>query len=110
LILLGSLAAIGLLGTINAAASTSSAQTDTAALPNGAGRDTLLRVCSTCHAPQVVAQQRLTAEGWKELVETMANNGAVATDAELAEVTAYLARTFPATEQPSATEAAPKAE
>ena len=67
----------------------------------------MLRVCSTCHAPQVVAQQRLSAEGWKELVETMANNGAVATEAELAEVTAYLARSFPAGEQPSAP-AAPK--
>jgi competence protein ComEA len=109
LILLGGFAAIGLLGTINAAASTSSAQTETA-LPPGAGRDTLLRVCSTCHAPEVVAQQRLSAEGWKELVETMANSGAVATEAELAEITAYLTRSFPPNEQPVAAGAAPKAD
>ena len=97
------------MATIGAAASTSSAQGETA-LPEGAGRDTMLRVCSTCHAPQVVAQQRLTAEGWKELVETMANNGAVATEAELAEVTAYLARSFPPGDQPAAAGSPPKAD
>lgn len=109
LILLGSFATASLLATISAAASTSSVQSATT-LPAGPGRDTMLRVCSTCHAPEVVAQQRLSAEGWKELVETMANNGAVATEAELDEVTAYLTRSFPPTDQPAAASTAPKAE
>lgn len=66
-----------------------------AALPQGAGRETMVRVCSTCHAVEIVAQQRLTPEGWAELVETMANHGAVASDAELAEITAYLSKAYP---------------
>ncbi len=78
------------------------------ALPAGPGRDTTVRVCSACHAPEVVVQQRLTPDGWREVVETMANNGAVATEAELAEVTAYLSRSFPAEEKPAADETAPK--
>lgn len=69
------------------------------ALPAGAGHDTMVRVCSACHAPDIAAQQRLTEQGWRELVRMMADNGAVATDAELAEITAYLSRSFPAEAQ-----------
>jgi len=65
-------------------------------LPQGPGHDTMVRVCSACHAPDIVARQRLTPDGWHELVQMMANNGAVATDAELEEITGYLARSFPA--------------
>lgn len=77
------------------------AQTPPAAAPGvvlapGPGHDTMVRVCKGCHAPEIAAQQRLTPAGWKELVETMANNGAVATDAELAEITDYLAKSYPA--------------
>ncbi|MBU3079306.1 hypothetical protein [Sphingomonas quercus] len=69
-------------------------------LPPGPGHDTMVRVCSGCHAPDIAAQQRLTPDGWHELVEMMANNGAVATDAELAEITVYLTRSFPADQLP----------
>ncbi len=64
-------------------------------LPAGPGHDTMVRVCSACHAPEIAAQQRLTEQGWHDIVEMMANNGAVATDAELAEIAAYLSRSFP---------------
>lgn len=65
------------------------------ALPPGAGRDTAIRICSGCHDPAIVAQQRLTRDGWTELVNTMAARGARATDAQLDEITAYLAASFP---------------
>ncbi len=55
----------------------------------------MVRVCSACHLPDVVVQQRLTEQGWRELVRMMADNGAVATDEEVAEITAYLSRSFP---------------
>ena len=110
LIIMGGLAACGLLGTISAAASMAPQAAPAAALPEGPGRETTLRVCSSCHAPEVVVQQRLTLDGWKEVVETMANNGAVATDAELAEITAYLGRSFPAEEKPVTDGAAAKAQ
>ncbi|QYE34906.1 cytochrome c [Polymorphobacter sp. PAMC 29334] len=63
--------------------------------PPGPGHDTTLRICSTCHSPGVAAQQRLSPDGWKSIVEQMAGFGAPGTDAELAEITAYLAKSFP---------------
>ena len=66
------------------------------ALPPGAGRDTMVRVCSGCHSPEVAATQRLDAQGWRDLVNVMASNGAQASDAEFDQITAYLAASFPA--------------
>lgn len=94
LIITGSLAAVAGVGS-QLAAQAPSPSASFPVLPAGAGRDTMIRVCASCHAPEVVAQQRLTPSGWKELVETMANNGAVATDAQLVEITAYLSTAFP---------------
>ena len=63
-------------------------------LPTGPGHATVMKVCSGCHAPEVVAQQRLTSEGWHDIVEKMADHGALGTDAEFAEITDYLVRNF----------------
>lgn len=66
------------------------------------GHATFVRVCSTCHAPEIVAHQRLDREGWTTIVYQMANQGAVATDAELDEIIDYLSRSYPDEEQPAA--------
>jgi competence protein ComEA len=65
-------------------------------LPEGQGRDTMVKVCSQCHSPEIAAQQKLDAQGWKDLVNQMANNGANATDAEFDTISKYLATAFPA--------------
>jgi mono/diheme cytochrome c family protein len=65
-------------------------------LPEGPGRDVAVRVCSQCHSPEIAAHQNLDAQGWKDLVNQMANNGANATDAEFDTITKYLAASFPA--------------
>jgi competence protein ComEA len=65
------------------------------ALPPGPGHDTMVKVCSGCHDPAIAAQQRLSHDGWVELVNTMAARGAPATDAQLDEITTYLAASFP---------------
>jgi competence protein ComEA len=65
-------------------------------LPAGEGRDVMVRVCSQCHSPEIAAHQNLDAQGWKDLVNQMANNGANATDAEFDTITKYLTATFPA--------------
>ena len=65
-------------------------------LPAGPGHDTMVRVCSECHSPEIARDQRLTPDGWHDLVEQMAGLGAQATDAEFEEIVAYLARSFPA--------------
>lgn len=72
----------------------------TALLPEGDERATFLRVCSGCHAPEIVAHQRHDIEGWNTVVYQMADQGAIASDAELEEIVAYLSRSFPSTEQP----------
>lgn len=64
-------------------------------LPPGPGHDTMVRVCSACHAPEIAAQQRLSQQGWKDLVDTMASRGAPGSEADFAEITAYLAKNFP---------------
>ncbi len=66
------------------------AETGPDGLPIAPGRDTMVRVCSACHGPEIVADKRLDAAGWDEVVQTMAGRGAVATDAELKEITDYL--------------------
>jgi mono/diheme cytochrome c family protein len=69
---------------------------DYKALPEGPGRDVTVRVCSQCHSPEIAAHQTLDAQGWKDLVNQMANNGANATDAEFDTIAKYLAASFPA--------------
>ena len=54
---------------------------DFKSLPDGPGRDVTVRVCAQCHSPEIAAQQKLDAQGWKDLVNQMANNGANASDA-----------------------------
>jgi competence protein ComEA len=65
-------------------------------LPDGAGRDLMIKVCSQCHAPDVAADQQLDAAGWKTLVDEMASNGAAATDDEFKQIVDYLTKAFPA--------------
>ena len=67
-----------------------------AALPAGPGRDLVIRVCSECHSTKVAVEQQLDLEGWTRVVDLMASQGALATDAELEEIVRYLAKAFPA--------------
>lgn len=83
------------------------AQGDYPSLPPGPGRDVMVRVCSQCHSPEIVANQRMDHDGWKALVDQMANNGANATNQEFDTVTTYLATVFPATPAPATGAAAP---
>lgn len=63
--------------------------------PPGPGREVMLRVCSKCHSANWSASRRMDAKEWNDLVQTMAGRGAVATDEEFDEISAYLARSFP---------------
>jgi competence protein ComEA len=67
-----------------------------AALPEGAARDTVIRVCGQCHEPTRAASLRLTRDGWEGVIQKMKGLGAsaLATDAQLAEITDYLAENF----------------
>lgn len=63
--------------------------------PPGDGRELTIKVCSTCHQLDVVADQRLDLDGWKMTVDQMASMGAEATEAQLDQIVKYLAKAFP---------------
>jgi competence protein ComEA len=65
-----------------------------AQLPDGLGKDEMIKVCGICHEPVRAASVRLTREGWEELVAKMVTLGATGTDEELAKVVDYLATHF----------------
>ena len=65
-------------------------------LPAGAGKDTLIRVCSKCHSPDNVIANGQDRTGWENTISKMAGFGAVATDDEFTAILDYLAKNFPA--------------
>jgi competence protein ComEA len=65
-------------------------------LPAGPGRDTLIRVCSTCHSADNVIANGQDRAGWEDTITKMAGFGAVATDDEFTEILDYLTKNFPA--------------
>lgn len=67
-----------------------------AAFPDGDGREATLRVCTGCHAPEIILQQRLASADWARIVDNMAGRGAMGSDADFDAITAYLSRAFPA--------------
>ena len=66
-----------------------------AKLPPGEGRDATIRVCGKCHDAGIFANEAQDAEGWKQTVDEMAGM-AEGTDDDLAAITRYLTKAFPA--------------
>ena len=64
------------------------------ALPDGPGKDVVVRTCSTCHDPIRIASLRLTEEGWTGVVEDMLKRGAKATPDEQQTIVGYLTTNF----------------
>ncbi len=63
-------------------------------LPAGPGKNTLIRVCSTCHSPDNVIANGQDRAGWESTITKMAGFGATATDDEFTEILDYLVRIF----------------
>lgn len=63
-------------------------------LPAGPGRDAVGKVCSECHAIDLVRPLRLSKDAWSTKVDEMVDRGAQGTPAEIAAVTDYLAANF----------------
>lgn len=62
--------------------------------PDGPGKETFLRICSGCHEPVVVTDNKRSHDGWEELVGNMIGMGAQADDAEMTQIVDYLAKNF----------------
>lgn len=59
-------------------------------LPEGKGKETVVRLCSDCHAARVVTSARKTQDQWLQTVETMADKGINASDDDFTTVVEYL--------------------
>ncbi|MGC2398998.1 MAG: helix-hairpin-helix domain-containing protein [Acidobacteriaceae bacterium] len=63
-------------------------------LPEGKGKEVFLRACVACHEIDVATRNRYTEAGWRRMVNTMVERGAELSEAENADVIAYLSKNF----------------
>jgi len=61
-------------------------------LPEGPGKDVVVRVCTACHDASQFAYARHTGDEWDSEIDKMASAGAEMTAEEQLAVSAYLAR------------------
>jgi competence protein ComEA len=66
-----------------------------AKLPEGPGKDALLRVCGKCHSPAIVIANGQARDGWEATITKMAGLGASASDEEFTEILDYLVKNCP---------------
>ena len=64
-------------------------------LPDGPGKQNFVRICGSCHSPEVVIGKGFTEEGWTQVVGTMIERGAQGTDDQFASIVQYLKMNFP---------------
>jgi competence protein ComEA len=64
------------------------------ALPDGPGKDQMIKVCGPCHEPQRAASIRLTREGWEATIGGMIARGAKGTDEDFQTILDYLSTHF----------------
>jgi|SRR5579859_1097848 len=87
-------------------AATALAQGSNDVLPDGPGKDVIVRACTMCHdASQIVYRPR-TPDDWTDLIGSMMDRGAQLTPQEQDSVFAYLVKNFGKTPQASPAPAA----
>jgi competence protein ComEA len=64
-------------------------------LPDGKGKDLILRACIGCHKPGEIAVYRFTKDEYRTIVYRMGDRAAQATRAELDIIADYLFENFP---------------
>ena len=63
-------------------------------LPDGPGKDALLKLCQDCHDLDTVTQDNMTKEAWQKTILKMVDRGAEGTDEQFEAIVNYLARNF----------------
>jgi len=84
-----------------------SAQGPNDVLPDGPGKDVVVRVCTGCHEAAQIAEKPRTPEDWEYVIGKMIDGGAELTAPEQDAVYAYLVKAFP--KAPAAAAPAPTA-
>jgi competence ComEA-like helix-hairpin-helix protein len=70
-------------------------------LPEGEGKDLVVRLCTSCHGIEEVISARKSEAVWSNTVDAMVQRGATGKDEEFDLVIKYLAKNFGATPQPA---------
>src|ERR1700753_295241 len=63
--------------------------------PDAPGRDTVQKVCGSCHGAEVIVPRGMTRQQWGDVIASMVTRGAKGTDEEFAQVLDYLSTNFP---------------
>ncbi len=63
-------------------------------LPNGPGKDVVLRECTKCHDLKVITSKRASEDDWAKTVADMVSRGADLSDDEVDKVIDYLSKNF----------------
>jgi quinoprotein glucose dehydrogenase len=67
---------------------------DNAPLAEGAGKATVVKMCTSCHGADVFTGMRMSRAGWEDVVQEMTTLGAKGTAAELRSVIDYLTQHY----------------
>jgi mono/diheme cytochrome c family protein len=63
-------------------------------LPDGAGKELVMKVCAACHELTRITSKKWTKEQWNDTVDKMAARGAKASDEEFESIVSYLTKYF----------------
>lgn len=63
--------------------------------PDAPGKDTVQKVCGTCHGADVVVVKGMSRPAWGQVIASMVTRGAKGSDQEFAVVLDYLSKNFP---------------
>ena len=63
-------------------------------LPDGPGKEQMVKICGVCHEPQRAASIRLTRDGWEQTIGDMIARGAKGSDDDFKAILDYLSTNF----------------
>jgi len=63
-------------------------------LPDGAGKDTTVRICTGCHGVEMFAGSHKSPNDWDQTITTMTEKGLSINDADYATVLDYLSKSL----------------
>ena len=63
-------------------------------LPDGVGKELVVKVCTVCHDVARILSKKWTKEEWNDTVDKMAMRGAKASDEEFETIVTYLTKYF----------------
>jgi len=63
-------------------------------LPEGPGKEAVIRVCSDCHSVEQAVSIRATEKDWKDMIALMVDRGATGSEEDFRIILEYLAKNY----------------